>query len=415
MKPAGRISSPNPRGALGLAALALGLGGGCGTDPPVATTIEVSPESAVLADVGLTSQLTATVKDQHGQAMTDTEVAWSSSDSLTAQVSEDGLVTGREVGTATVRASMDALTADATVTVELGPRAVLRIFFRETDGGNWANSRNWMTDASLGQWYGVGTDTLGNITQLNLDRNGLAGPIPPELGALANLRELFLSQNDLTGPIPTELGNLPNLRELNLYENDLTGPIPTELGSLANLGGLLLNENDLTGPIPPELGNLANLRELSLGANGLTGPIPPQLGNLPNLRGLHLFQNGLTGPIPPELGNLASSLGQLDLGANELTGPIPPQLGNLANLRMLHLLVNELTGPLPRDLIGLPLVSFLWNQTDLCAPTDSAFQEWLDSIEVHWPNGNCDSGGPAARSALGEGEESGRIPTARRR
>ena len=67
---------------------------------------------------------------------------------------------------------------------------------------------------------------------------------------------------------------------------------------------------------------------------------------------------------------------------------------------MLHLLVNELTGPLPRDLIGLPLMSFLWNQTDLCAPTDSAFQEWLDSIEVHWSNGNCDSGSPAARPRL---------------
>ena len=404
--------------------------------------IEVSPESVILADVGLTSRLTATVKDQHGRAMTDIAVVWSSSDSLIAQVSEDGLVTGREAGTVTVRASAAGLTADATVTVELGPRAVLRIVFRETDGGNWANGRNWMTDARLAEWYGVGTDTPGNIIRLNLDRNGLVGRIPPELGALANLRELNLYENDLTGPIPPELGNLANLRYLSLGANDLMGRIPPELGALANLWGLGLSQNDLTGPIPPELGNLVSLGALGLSQNDLTGPIPPELGNLADLRGLYLHENDLTGPIPPEFGNLAW-LEFLDLSANDLTGPIPPQFGNLGDLRVLHLFSNELTGPLPpqlgnladlgdlrlnsneltgplpRDLIGLPLWRFLWNRTDLCAPTDSAFQEWLGSIDDHWPNGNCDSGGPAAwspaRPALGEGEESGRIPTARRR
>ena len=143
MKPAKRVLPRNPQCALGLAVLALGLGGGCGdpVDSPVATTIEISPATVVLADVGLTSQLTATVEDQHEQAMTGVAVAWSSSDSLIAQVSEDGLVTGREVGTVTVQASVDALRAAATITVELGPRAVLRIVFRETDGENWENNR----------------------------------------------------------------------------------------------------------------------------------------------------------------------------------------------------------------------------------------------------------------------------------
>ena len=372
MKPAGRISSRNPRGALALAALALGLGGGCATDPPTATTIEVSPESAVLADAGLTSQLTATVRDQHGRAMTDVAVAWSSGDSLIAQVSEDGLVTGREAGTATVRASVDPLTAAATVTVALGPRAVLRTVFRETDGENWVNSRNWMTNAPLDSWYGVSTDALGNIIQLLLDGNELRGSIPPELGALANLQVLNLSHNALTGPIPSELGNLANLQWLDLSNNALTGPVPPELGNLANLEALSLGANDLTGPVPPELGNLANLQLLDLSANELTGPVPAQLGNLANLQ-------------------------LLDLGANELTGPVPPQLGNLANLGILDLFSNELTGSLPRDLIGLPLWVFYWNDTDLCAPTDSAFQDWLDSISNHRPNRNCDSGSPSAR------------------
>jgi len=37
----------------------------------------------------------------------------------------------------------------------------------------------------------------------------------------------------------------------------------------------------------------------------------------------------------------------------------------------------------------LTLESFHWNDTDLCAPADDAFQEWLKSIEDHQGDGNC--------------------------
>jgi len=361
----------------------------------VATTIEISPATLVLEDVELTSRLTATVKDQHGQALPDFEVAWSSSDSLIARVSEDGLVTGKEVGTVTVQASADTLTATAPVWVELGPRAVLHVVYRKTGGEDWENNDNWMTYAPIDRWYGVGTDAQANITRLTLDENGLGGSIPHELGNLPQLEVLSLAGNELEGSIPPQLGNLPDLRQLVLDRNELTGLIPPQLGNLPNLWKLRLGDNELTGPVPPELGNLANLRELRLADNRLTGPIPPQLGNLPELRELGLHGNGLTGSIPPQLGNLPN-LWELDLSANELTGPIPPELGNLDSLRTFHLAVNELTGPLPGDLIGVPLVVFIWTDTDLCAPTDGAFQEWLDAIRVNFGNGNCDSGSPPA-------------------
>ncbi|MDE2764070.1 MAG: hypothetical protein OXK74_15015 [Gemmatimonadota bacterium] len=32
-------------------------------------------------------------------------------------------------------------------------------------------------------------------------------------------------------------------------------------------------------------------------------------------------------------------------------------------------------------MIGLPLKHFYWHGTDVCAPSDNAFQEWLASIE----------------------------------
>ena len=127
MRPIGRTVSRNLLRVLALVALA--LGGGCGGHPAepepelVATTITISPEAATLKDAGETVQLTATVMDQNAKPMTDVAVAWSSRDTVIARVSASGLVTAREPGTATVRASVGTLAATATVAVELGQRA----------------------------------------------------------------------------------------------------------------------------------------------------------------------------------------------------------------------------------------------------------------------------------------------------
>ena len=126
-----------------------------------------------------------------------------------------------------------------------------------------------------------------------------------------------------------------------------------------------LEFNELTGPIPAELGNLDNLEVLALNANNRGG------------------SNGLTGSIPPELGNL-QSLDTLRLELNRLTGSVPPELGNLQSLEDLRLNLNSgLSGRLPLDLIGVPLNLFHWDVTDLCAPTDEEFLEWLASIRNH--------------------------------
>ncbi|MCE2423100.1 MAG: hypothetical protein J4G03_07330 [Gemmatimonadetes bacterium] len=80
----------------------------------------------------------------------------------------------------------------------------------------------------------------------------------------------------------------------------------------------------------------------------------------------------------------------LDLGDNALTGSIPAELGNLESLSSLLLHGNSgLTGPLPNDLTGTPLHTFHWYDTGLCAPTDAAFQAWLDSIRDEQGAGDC--------------------------
>ena len=231
-------------------------------------------------------------------------------------------------------------------------KAALVALYNATDGPNWENNRNWLSDRPIGEWARVSTDGDGRVTGLWLDRNQLSGSIPSELGNLDNLGTLSLSNNQLSGSIPSELANLANLGVLWLDRNQLSGSIPSELGNLDNLGTLYLGGNQLSGSIPSELGNLANLESLSLDGNELSGSIPPELGNLANLEYLWLDGNQLSGSIPSELSNLANLLA-LYLERNELSGSIPPELGNLANLQLLGLSDNELSGSIPSELDNL--------------------------------------------------------------
>ena len=382
---------------------------------PPAPSVVVSPAAATIGP-GDTLRLVAEAFDESGQRVDDLSFTWSSSDGSVATVDASGLVRGVAEGTATITASADDASGTSEITVAADPdRAALVAFFNATDGPNWVNSENWLTDAPLDYWYGVETDDTGRVVVLSLAGNldnwpdvtphGLEGPIPPEIGSLGHLERLVLDNNALTGPIPAEIGNLGNLKRLYLNSNGLTGPVPVQLGGLASLERLYLDNNDLTGPIPTELGNLGNLKRLYLNSNGLTGSIPTQLGGLADLERLYLDSNGLTGPIPAELGNLGN-LKRLYLYSNHLTGPIPTELGSLANLERLNLRSNGLTGPIPPgigslgSLVDLDLrdnrlsdaipSSFLLRALDsfhirgnesLCVPGISAFATWLEEIE----------------------------------
>ena len=291
-------------------------------------------------------------------------------------------------------------------------RDALVALYNATDGPNWTNNTNWLSDRPLGEWYGVTTDAGGRVTEIDLSENGLTGripfqlgnltrlrtlvlwggnqltgAIPSQLGDLANLRGLYLAGNQLSGPIPSQLGDLANLQWLYLQGNRLSGPIPSQLGDLANLEALYLAGNQLSGPIPSQLGDLANLEALALSGNQLSGPIPSQLGSLSNLKDLLLHGNQLTGEIPGELGSLANLQG-LYLGDNQLTGPIPSQLGNLANLRQLSLQRNRLSGPIPFQLGNLTNLVRLYlagNQLIGCVPPGLAEVENNDLDRLGLP------------------------------
>jgi len=316
--------------------------------------MQVSPTVDTLRALDDTLRLAAAVVDANGYPVAGLLFHWSSSDESIASVDARGLVTTITPGTVriTARFSGTDLAGQSKLVVELRPRDILTRLYSATDGPNWSNNHNWLTDAPLGSWYGVKADGEGRVYALDLRENGLAGPLPRDIGYLADLGGLWIADNRLTGAIPPELGRLERLAQLDMSRNALTGPIPPEFGELAELRLLWLSDNRLSGKIPPQLGRLGKLTQLHLGLNSLTGSIPPELGGLRSLRGLRLARNGLEGSIPAELGNLVV-LGELYLHGNNLSGPVPPQLGGLRELRSLRLDNNGFTGPIPADLGNL--------------------------------------------------------------
>ncbi len=335
----------------------------------VVSSMVVEPAEGTIAQ-GDTLRLTATVLDSGGAAIPGVLVDWSSSDPEIVVVFPDGVVRGVAEGWAVIRAKADSVEATAEITVSPSPdRAVLVALYEATDGPNWVNSDNWLSDRPLGEWYGVETDSWGRVVGIHLNGpwrsppgHGLSGELPSELGKLSSLETLNLNNNQLTGEIPPELAQLSNLVTLDLSWNRLTGEMPVELGQLSNLvtlsfGGYGRGWNQLTGEIPPELGQLANLERLNLSGNQLTGEIPSVLGHLLNLTALYLTRNQLTGEVPSELGQL-TELRNLTFNYNQLTGEIPGSYLELSNLFEFRIEVND----------------------GLCAPGTGAFVDWLGTI-----------------------------------
>ena len=286
---------------------------------------------------------------------------------------------------------------------------ILAAIYEATDGSKWLNNDNWLTDAPLGNWYGVDTDSNGQVTSLNLYGNFLQGQIPPEIGGLSSLRYLRLGGSyALTGPLPEEVFDLPELTTLSLGRFNVGGSLPPEIGRLTQLEALYLWGAGLGGPIPPEITQLTNLHTLDLSYNDLIGSVPPALDNLSELWTLDLSYNDLSGGIPAALGDL-TNLRRLRLDNNQLVGSIPGELGKLVNLQTLALHLNDLEGAVPVELGAMTELASLWlalnpgltgtlpdamtaldglndfraGSTGLCAPQHDDFVAWLNGIEFH--------------------------------
>ena len=201
-------------------------------------------------------------------------------------------------------------------------RGILVSLYEKTNGNNWGNRINWLTDRSVSEWYGISTNPEGRIYSITLPRNFLKGELPESINELRYLKALNLAENKLSGKIIPNLDKCTLLHFLKLSDNEFEGGIPDEIYNLTELTSLDLTDNKLFGQISPKIANLKKLKNLRLGHNQLSGNIPEAICELTELLWLELRENVLTGKIPDKIGNL-SKLRLLTLKNNKLGGDIP--------------------------------------------------------------------------------------------
>lgn len=107
--------------AVGTATISATAEGIAGTSAITVTPVPVASVSVLPAatslPVGATQQVTASVRDAAGAALTGRAVTWSSSASTVATVSATGIVTGVAAGSATITATVEGVTGTAAITV----------------------------------------------------------------------------------------------------------------------------------------------------------------------------------------------------------------------------------------------------------------------------------------------------------
>ena len=342
-------------------------------------------------------------------------------------------------------------------------RAALVALYNATNGANWQNRTNWLSDEPIGDWYGVVTDASDRVSGLGLEDNGLAGTLPPEIGNLSRLRTVVFWGNVLTGPVPAALWSLP-LELVALPGNQVTGTLPPQVGELADLSFLDLGWTAMTGALPQSMTNLASLDFLRIEGSYLCAPsnaafqawlrtiddfrgetCVPETGSVDTDRAalvalynatnganwrnntnwlsarplgewygvttdhagriveLNLLFGGLTGPLPPQIGDL-SHLRVLNLADNfALAGPLPPEVGNLRRLGALGLTSTDLKGPLPSSVGNLSELVYLglsWSQMRGPLPQSLTNLSELDSFGT-WETFLCAPANAAFQTWLG--------------
>jgi serine protease Do len=141
-------------------------GDGGGGNTPLPFSVQVSP-AVDSVGLGETVQLTATVRDAQGNAMSGQTVTWSSTATNIAQVSATGLVTGMALGGAQIRATAGGKTGTASITVKTDPCSTARtIALGQTSGSTLGPGD---CQASDGSYAEIWTLTLADTRSIAID------------------------------------------------------------------------------------------------------------------------------------------------------------------------------------------------------------------------------------------------------
>ncbi len=80
----------------------------------------------------------------------------------------------------TVFASLKAFSCLDIIDIPISECQALEALYISTNGADWYNNTNWLSDTSAANWFGI-TLYAGSVSIINLRNNNLSGPIPGEL------------------------------------------------------------------------------------------------------------------------------------------------------------------------------------------------------------------------------------------
>ena len=76
----------------------------------------------------------------------------------------------------------------------------LKVFFEDTTGIYWMNKTGWLSTSNCCTWHGIKC-VAGEISEIKLAYNGLAGTLSPELAMLPFLNGIVLDHNSISGTV----------------------------------------------------------------------------------------------------------------------------------------------------------------------------------------------------------------------
>ncbi|KAI3908562.1 hypothetical protein MKX01_009364 [Papaver californicum] len=229
--------------------------------------------------------------------------------------------------------------------------------------GSWTSNTDCCKD-----WNGVGCDTSGHVTNLDLSSEFISGELngSSSLFKLKYLESLNLAFNSFSlTPIPSGFGSLANLTYLNLSNSGFGGQIPIELSLMTRLVTLDLSSfqpsvNTSFTLNNPDLSTLTrNLKELrvlwldgvNISAHGSEW-CKAISSSLPKLQVLSLSNCYLSGPFDKSLVQL-QSLYELRLNQNNISAEVPEFFSEFRNLTSLYLSSCGLHGKFPERVLQL--------------------------------------------------------------
>ena len=294
--------------------------------------------------------------------------------------------------------------------------SALSKFYMEMKGNTWtigAGQVKWSftspggvpdSSADVCKWVGVKCSATGDdVVGLLLNKMNLQGQLKAEtLKLFPGLEAVQLNGNGLTGPVPDLSVGMPALKYLDLSSNKLIGPLPGKfpttlidlrLSSNPGVGGVFpasvslakslvtvdLGNMGLTGPMPTDFfTKLPKLSTFSVANNKLEGNPLDTMGACSELTFVKLSGNLFKGSFPTTNSKLPMRMVNMDtfqIDQNSFTGSLPDELGSWSKLRVLSLNDNKFSGDVSKALANKKSLEQLFLQNN--RPQDPECEEIL--------------------------------------